>query len=177
MVRQKFPKISTRRLGTRGQSKYHYYGISIRKTSPFYRDQASIMFTQNHGGSPSNLSLHDLRYHQKPPVSQFQPTSQHSYPQYNYHQNGISYHYQNIYYNYNNNSCVNNIEEYNFDLTKSGQSTVAPISEQFYLVQTPQYSQPHQMEQPNISQNQQGVIQPIQFNVPYHIQNLNKNNS
>ncbi|XP_046859039.1 transcription factor RFX4-like [Xenia sp. Carnegie-2017] len=36
LVRQKFPKLTTRRLGTRGQSKYHYYGISIKESSVYY---------------------------------------------------------------------------------------------------------------------------------------------
>ncbi|XP_076471939.1 DNA-binding protein RFX6-like isoform X3 [Babylonia areolata] len=35
-IRQKFPHLSTRRLGTRGHSKYHYYGIGIRETSQYY---------------------------------------------------------------------------------------------------------------------------------------------
>ena len=36
LIRQKFPKLTTRRLGTRGQSKYHYYGISIKESSVYY---------------------------------------------------------------------------------------------------------------------------------------------
>ncbi|KAK3594029.1 hypothetical protein CHS0354_040785 [Potamilus streckersoni] len=36
LIRQKFPKLTTRRLGTRGQSKYHYYGIGIKETSIYY---------------------------------------------------------------------------------------------------------------------------------------------
>ncbi|XP_065192427.1 transcription factor RFX4-like [Sycon ciliatum] len=36
VIRQKFPNLTTRRLGTRGQSKYHYYGIGIKETSPYY---------------------------------------------------------------------------------------------------------------------------------------------
>eukprot|EP00057_Strongylocentrotus_purpuratus_P002037 XP_003723712.1 PREDICTED: DNA-binding protein RFX2 isoform X1 [Strongylocentrotus purpuratus] len=35
-IRQVFPDIRTRRLGTRGQSKYHYYGIKVRCDSPYY---------------------------------------------------------------------------------------------------------------------------------------------
>uniref|UniRef100_T1ILR4 DNA-binding protein RFX6 n=1 Tax=Strigamia maritima TaxID=126957 RepID=T1ILR4_STRMM len=35
-IRQKFPKLTTRRLGTRGHSKYHYYGIGIKETSEYY---------------------------------------------------------------------------------------------------------------------------------------------
>ncbi|XP_064597027.1 regulatory factor X 4-like [Liolophura sinensis] len=36
IIRQQFPQITTRRLGTRGQSKYHYYGIGVRESSPYY---------------------------------------------------------------------------------------------------------------------------------------------
>uniref|UniRef100_A0A4W4ET45 DNA-binding protein RFX6 n=1 Tax=Electrophorus electricus TaxID=8005 RepID=A0A4W4ET45_ELEEL len=35
-IRQKFPLLSTRRLGTRGHSKYHYYGIGIKESSAYY---------------------------------------------------------------------------------------------------------------------------------------------
>ncbi|ELT92343.1 hypothetical protein CAPTEDRAFT_220726 [Capitella teleta] len=35
-IRQKYPHVTTRRLGTRGHSKYHYYGIGIRETSQYY---------------------------------------------------------------------------------------------------------------------------------------------
>jgi hypothetical protein len=33
LIRAVFPNISTRRLGVRGQSKYHYHGIQISKNS------------------------------------------------------------------------------------------------------------------------------------------------
>lgn len=36
IIRQKFPELTTRRLGTRGHSKYHYYGIGIKETSTYY---------------------------------------------------------------------------------------------------------------------------------------------
>ncbi|XP_066921011.1 regulatory factor X 4-like [Clytia hemisphaerica] len=36
IIRNTFPNLKTRRLGTRGQSKYHYYGITVRTTSPYY---------------------------------------------------------------------------------------------------------------------------------------------
>ncbi|CAL1539110.1 unnamed protein product, partial [Lymnaea stagnalis] len=36
IIRQQFPQITTRRLGTRGQSKYHYYGIGVRESSHYY---------------------------------------------------------------------------------------------------------------------------------------------
>ncbi|KAK3707889.1 hypothetical protein QZH41_017286 [Actinostola sp. cb2023] len=38
-IRQKFPQLTTRRLGTRGHSKlvlYHYYGIGIKESSAYY---------------------------------------------------------------------------------------------------------------------------------------------
>ncbi|XP_033106140.1 DNA-binding protein RFX6-like [Anneissia japonica] len=35
-IRQKFPHLTTRRLGTRGHSKYHYYGIGIKESSVYY---------------------------------------------------------------------------------------------------------------------------------------------
>ncbi|XP_078663216.1 transcription factor RFX4-like isoform X3 [Branchiostoma floridae x Branchiostoma belcheri] len=36
IIRQQFPQLTTRRLGTRGQSKYHYYGIAVRESSIYY---------------------------------------------------------------------------------------------------------------------------------------------
>ncbi|XP_064479593.1 transcription factor RFX4-like [Ornithodoros turicata] len=36
IIRQQFPQLTTRRLGTRGQSRYHYYGIAIRDTSIYF---------------------------------------------------------------------------------------------------------------------------------------------
>ncbi|XP_066264702.1 transcription factor RFX4-like isoform X2 [Branchiostoma lanceolatum] len=36
IIRQQFPQLTTRRLGTRGQSKYHYYGIAVRESSLYY---------------------------------------------------------------------------------------------------------------------------------------------
>ncbi|CAG2166766.1 unnamed protein product [Oppiella nova] len=42
LVRQKFPKITTRRLGTRGQSKYHYYGVGIKKSSIYFADEKQV---------------------------------------------------------------------------------------------------------------------------------------
>lgn len=37
IIRQQFPQLTTRRLGTRGQSRYHYYGIAVRDTSLYYQ--------------------------------------------------------------------------------------------------------------------------------------------
>ncbi|CAN7978456.1 unnamed protein product, partial [Ixodes persulcatus] len=36
LIRLRFPKVTTRRLGTRGQSRYHYYGIGVKTTSIYY---------------------------------------------------------------------------------------------------------------------------------------------
>ena len=36
IIRQMFPNLTTRRLGTRGQSRYHYYGLAVKETSPYY---------------------------------------------------------------------------------------------------------------------------------------------
>ncbi|XP_061780557.1 transcription factor RFX4 isoform X1 [Nerophis lumbriciformis] len=36
IIRQQFPALTTRRLGTRGQSKYHYYGIAVKESSQYY---------------------------------------------------------------------------------------------------------------------------------------------
>ncbi|XP_054706636.1 transcription factor RFX4-like [Uloborus diversus] len=37
IIRQQFPQLTTRRLGTRGQSRYHYYGIAIRESSAYFQ--------------------------------------------------------------------------------------------------------------------------------------------
>ncbi|KPM05553.1 transcription factor RFX4-like protein 1 [Sarcoptes scabiei] len=46
IIRQQFPQLTTRRLGTRGQSRYHYYGISIKETSAYYQLSYSKKFAQ-----------------------------------------------------------------------------------------------------------------------------------
>ncbi|KAG8177829.1 hypothetical protein JTE90_002663 [Oedothorax gibbosus] len=37
IIRQQFPQLTTRRVGTRGQSRYHYYGIAIRESSTYFQ--------------------------------------------------------------------------------------------------------------------------------------------
>ncbi|XP_023220771.1 transcription factor RFX4-like, partial [Centruroides sculpturatus] len=37
IIRQQFPQLTTRRLGTRGQSRYHYYGIAVRESSLYFQ--------------------------------------------------------------------------------------------------------------------------------------------
>ncbi|XP_041467472.1 transcription factor RFX4-like, partial [Lytechinus variegatus] len=41
IIRQQFPQITTRRLGTRGQSKYHYYGLAVLESSIYYESTDS----------------------------------------------------------------------------------------------------------------------------------------
>ena len=36
IIRQLFANLTTRRLGTRGQSRYHYYGLAVLPTSIYY---------------------------------------------------------------------------------------------------------------------------------------------
>ena len=62
MVRRKFNTISTRRLGTRGQSKYHYYGLAVKKTSKYYEPQREPACTTLPGSVvPALFPLSDLR--------------------------------------------------------------------------------------------------------------------
>ncbi|EEB13356.1 rfx4, putative [Pediculus humanus corporis] len=50
IIRQAFPSLTTRRLGTRGQSQYHYCGIAIKDSSPYYDTAFSKMiFTCSDG--------------------------------------------------------------------------------------------------------------------------------
>ncbi|XP_042145169.1 transcription factor RFX4-like [Ixodes scapularis] len=41
IIRQQFPQLTTRRLGTRGQSRYHYYGIAIKEASLYFESSYS----------------------------------------------------------------------------------------------------------------------------------------
>jgi regulatory factor X 4 len=36
IIRQMFANLTTRRLGTRGQSRYHYYGLAVKPDSIYY---------------------------------------------------------------------------------------------------------------------------------------------
>ena len=36
-----FPRLTTRRLGTRGKSRYHYSGLSVKKDSFYYNSNKS----------------------------------------------------------------------------------------------------------------------------------------
>ena len=58
IIKQKFPELRTRRLGTRGQSKYHYYGVAIKPESFYYRSSdhknGLSRFSTTLGGSLTN---------------------------------------------------------------------------------------------------------------------------
>jgi len=59
IIRHTFPNLKTRRLGTRGQSKYHYYGITIKPTSP-YHDTVCNAARQSNTGFSQSYSKNDL---------------------------------------------------------------------------------------------------------------------
>lgn len=54
IIRQQFPQLTTRRLGTRGQSRYHYYGIAVRESSIYYQIQYSRKATTGTSNSSSS---------------------------------------------------------------------------------------------------------------------------
>lgn len=68
MVRKRFSEITTRRLGTRGQSKYHYYGLGIKATSKYFNGNCGngISFVP----SPADSSISSATN-----VHHFQPTT------------------------------------------------------------------------------------------------------
>lgn len=56
LIRSVFPNLKTRRLGTRGNSKYHYYGIRLKDTSPlsFPSDQIGGAHNRYRSRAPSD---------------------------------------------------------------------------------------------------------------------------
>ena len=55
IIRQHFPNLKTRRLGSRGQSKYHYYGLAIKASSQYHmNDYTPVPFSPH--SKPSTLS-------------------------------------------------------------------------------------------------------------------------
>ncbi|ESP00087.1 hypothetical protein LOTGIDRAFT_113173, partial [Lottia gigantea] len=62
IIRQQFPQITTRRLGTRGQSKYHYYGIGVRETSSYYDIMYSSKGIQSAGDGKKECSKQVIAY-------------------------------------------------------------------------------------------------------------------
>lgn len=71
MVRRRFSEITTRRLGTRGQSKYHYYGLGVRQTSKYYDPEAN----GSHSTYPSMESQVDASMSMLPSFSVFKSKS------------------------------------------------------------------------------------------------------
>lgn len=56
ILRSVFPNIKTRRLGTRGQSKYHYYGLSIKDDSPYKNIVLNTQRVNNFNVNSNNCS-------------------------------------------------------------------------------------------------------------------------
>ncbi|XP_050771550.1 DNA-binding protein RFX8 [Gymnogyps californianus] len=48
LIRLVFPGLGTRRLGTRGNTRYHYDGIAIKKNSSFYARYCSLLSEKNY---------------------------------------------------------------------------------------------------------------------------------
>ncbi|XP_054676503.1 DNA-binding protein RFX8 [Grus americana] len=48
LIRLVFPGLGTRRLGTRGSTRYHYDGIAIKKNSSFYARYCSLLSEKNY---------------------------------------------------------------------------------------------------------------------------------
>lgn len=67
IIRHTFPNLKTRRLGTRGQSKYHYYGITIKTTSP-YHDTVCNAARQSNTGFSQSYSKNDADERSQGPV-------------------------------------------------------------------------------------------------------------
>ncbi|XP_013415533.1 transcription factor RFX4, partial [Lingula anatina] len=59
IIRQQFPSITTRRLGTRGQSKYHYYGVGVKESSPYY----DIIYSKNGMDSKDDSKTDNAKPH------------------------------------------------------------------------------------------------------------------
>ena len=49
LIRSVFRGLKTRRLGTRGNSKYHYYGIRIKPSSPYVHEGDNDRHMIKHG--------------------------------------------------------------------------------------------------------------------------------
>ncbi|KFV12803.1 DNA-binding protein RFX8, partial [Pterocles gutturalis] len=48
LIRRVFPDLGTRRLGTRGNTRYHYDGIAMKSTSSFYARYCSLLSEENY---------------------------------------------------------------------------------------------------------------------------------
>lgn len=64
IIRQQFPSLTTRRLGTRGQSKYHYYGLGIKQSSRYYTHD--YIEKLNQGDRKKTPDTKKSSFHEKP---------------------------------------------------------------------------------------------------------------
>ncbi|CAD5118414.1 DgyrCDS7124 [Dimorphilus gyrociliatus] len=62
IVRMKFPELSTRRLGTRGHSKYHYFGLAIRPNSIHYRPNSTECEGVTRFSNPTHVYSENQEY-------------------------------------------------------------------------------------------------------------------
>ncbi|KAL5019481.1 hypothetical protein ScPMuIL_002373 [Solemya velum] len=62
IIRQQFHQITTRRLGTRGQSKYHYYGIGVKETSLYYELTYSAKGLQSSADGKKDVAKQIITY-------------------------------------------------------------------------------------------------------------------
>ena len=65
-----FPNLTTRRLGTRGKSRYHYYGLAVKPDSFYFNTKNSKMKNHEISNSISSIeyrnckkSLFERKYH------------------------------------------------------------------------------------------------------------------
>lgn len=64
IIRQQFPTLTTRRLGTRGQSKYHYFGLGIKPSSRYYSKDYVEKITQ--GVTKKTQEVRKTTFSEKP---------------------------------------------------------------------------------------------------------------
>uniref|UniRef100_A0A8C1PMV2 Transcription factor RFX3 n=1 Tax=Cyprinus carpio TaxID=7962 RepID=A0A8C1PMV2_CYPCA len=60
LIRSIFMGLRTRRLGTRGNSKYHYYGIRVKPDSPLNRLQEDMQYCSLHQTTRKRREMHEL---------------------------------------------------------------------------------------------------------------------
>lgn len=58
LIRSVFTGLRTRRLGTRGNSKYHYYGIRVKPGSNLVANDEKPQATANSAGQGGNVQSH-----------------------------------------------------------------------------------------------------------------------
>lgn len=77
LIRSVFLGLRTRRLGTRGNSKYHYYGIRIKSTSPLnqYQDDCGHTAMRQQPINSANKRYSVFPYSHEAPMYGIKPTS------------------------------------------------------------------------------------------------------